>query len=162
MGQKITFDGHFGKFFVLSLGLMVLTVFTIGLAGPYWAYWTQKYFFTHLHINGQRIIFRGHFGEFFLTFLGLLLLSVFTVGLALPYVAYWSYKYFFSNMELAAPAQAVYYTAPQPALAPPPAPVAPAPDPAPGPVPPTPVEEPAPVKAPPQARKFQFSSPDGR
>lgn len=99
-GHKISFDGHFGKYFVISLCLFLLTLLTLGLAGVYWTYWNRKYFFTKLRIGDQRIAFRGSFGEYFFTLLGLALLSAITFGLALPYAVYWSYKYFFTCMEL--------------------------------------------------------------
>lgn len=48
---KVIFKGHFGEYFVMSLGLMLLSVITFGLATPYWMYWSFKYFFTKLEID---------------------------------------------------------------------------------------------------------------
>lgn len=101
MGHRITFDGRFIEYFLISLGLLVVTVVTLGLGGVYWFYWSRKYFFSKLRIGDQRIVCTGGFGEFFLTALGLGLLSVITLGLALPYFAYWQFKYFASHLELA-------------------------------------------------------------
>jgi uncharacterized membrane protein YjgN (DUF898 family) len=52
---KIVFTGHFLEYFIMMLGLMVLTVLTCGIALPYLFYWSHKYFFTHMeiHIEGQ-------------------------------------------------------------------------------------------------------------
>ena len=102
MNQKITFTGGFGEYFIMSLGLLLLSVITFGIALPYWVYWSYKYFFTRLEIGGNRVNFTGGFGEYFVMSLGLLLLSVITFGLALPYWFYWSFKYFFTRMELVA------------------------------------------------------------
>ena len=86
----------------MSLGLMLLSVITFGLALPYWTYWSYKYFFTKLEINGSKVMFTGSFGEYFIMSLGLLVLSVITFGIALPYWVYWSFKYFFTKMETTA------------------------------------------------------------
>ena len=48
---KIIFKGHFGEFFLSSIGLIVLSVCTLGLMIPYYFYWTQKYFFKNLEIE---------------------------------------------------------------------------------------------------------------
>ena len=48
---KIVFTGGFGEYFIMSLGLLFLSVITLGLAFPYWAYWSFKYFFTHLEVE---------------------------------------------------------------------------------------------------------------
>jgi uncharacterized membrane protein YjgN (DUF898 family) len=50
MGKKIKFTGGFGEYFIMSLGLMLLSIITFGLATPYWMYWSLKYFFTRLEI----------------------------------------------------------------------------------------------------------------
>jgi uncharacterized membrane protein YjgN (DUF898 family) len=101
MKQRIVFTGHFGEYFLISLGLLLLSAITFGLALPYWAYWSFKYFFTRLEVGGRRVHFYGHFGEYFLISLGLLLLSAITFGLALPYAMYWSFEYFFTRLEVA-------------------------------------------------------------
>lgn len=98
---RIRFEGSFIEYFVISLALLVLSAVTFGLALPYYAFWSLKYFFTKLRVGDQRIVFAGSFGEYFVTALGLLVLSVLTLGLLLPYYAYWSFKYFFTRLELA-------------------------------------------------------------
>ena len=121
MGHRISFDGRFIEYFLISLGLLVLTVVTLGLGGVYWFYWSRKYFFSKLRIGDQRIVCTGGFGEFFLTALGLGLLSVITFGLALPYFAYWQFKYFATHLELApapAPGPLLAPAAPHPAREP--------------------------------------------
>jgi len=50
MSKKIKFTGGFGEYFIMSLGLMLLSIITFGLATPYWMYWSLKYFFTRLEI----------------------------------------------------------------------------------------------------------------
>jgi uncharacterized membrane protein YjgN (DUF898 family) len=101
MNKKVVFTGAFGEFFIISLGLLILSVITFGIAFPYWFYWSHKYFFTNLYYNGKLFVFTGHFADYFLKSLGLLVLSVITFGLAVPYWFYWSYKYFFARLELA-------------------------------------------------------------
>ncbi|MEQ8474789.1 MAG: hypothetical protein RIB54_01035 [Fulvivirga sp.] len=100
MKQRINFTGGFGEYFIMSLGLLLLSVITFGLALPYWVYWSYKYFFTKLAIGGKYVVFTGNFGEYFIMSLGLLFLSVITFGIALPYWVYWSLKYFFTRMEI--------------------------------------------------------------
>lgn len=51
MSKKIKFTGGFGEYFIMSIGLMILSVITLGLATPYWMYWSLKYFFTRLEIE---------------------------------------------------------------------------------------------------------------
>ena len=61
IGQnRILFTGTFGEYFLVSLGLLVLSVFTFGLALPYYAYWTFKYFFTHLELQGVEMVSAGY------------------------------------------------------------------------------------------------------
>ena len=48
---KIIFTGSFGEYFFTSLGLLVISVLTFGLALPYYVYWSFKYFFEHLEIE---------------------------------------------------------------------------------------------------------------
>lgn len=98
--RKITFTGSFGEYFIMSLGLLVLSVITCGIALPYWLYWSYKYFVTHLELEGSKIFFNGSFGDFFIMSLGLLLFSILTFGIALPYWVYWQSKYFFSHLEV--------------------------------------------------------------
>lgn len=100
MRDRISFEGSFIEYFVISLALLFLSVVTLGLALPYYGYWSLKYFFTKLRIGDRRIVFTGNFGEYFLKALGLIVLSLLTLGLLLPYLAYWSYKYFFTRLEL--------------------------------------------------------------
>ena len=72
MSKKITFTGGFGEYFIMSLGLLLLSVITLGIALPYWVYWSFKYFFTKLEIDGKKVVFIGGFGEYFVMSLGLL------------------------------------------------------------------------------------------
>lgn len=48
---KIRFTGSFGEFFLISLGLMLLSLITLGLALPYFVYWQFKYFVSNLEIE---------------------------------------------------------------------------------------------------------------
>ena len=48
---KIVFVGNFWIYFGISILLMILTIVTVGLALPYWLYWSQKYFFTNMEIE---------------------------------------------------------------------------------------------------------------
>jgi len=97
---NIRFTGSFGQFFIVSLGLMLLSIITLGLALPYLSYWTTRYFFTELEVGNRPVEFTGSFGEYFLIALGLILLTVLTLGLAAPYFAYWNVKYFASNLQV--------------------------------------------------------------
>lgn len=100
MARKINFTGGFIEYFLISLGLLVLSAITFGIALPYYIYWSFKYFFSKLELDGKPLKFSGSFGEYFLISLGLLVLSVITFGIALPYWGYWSFKYFFTHMEV--------------------------------------------------------------
>lgn len=48
---RVIFTGHFAEYFVYALGLMVLSVLTLGIMLPYLFYWSFKYFFTRLEIE---------------------------------------------------------------------------------------------------------------
>ena len=48
---RIVFTGNFWEYFGLSLALMILTICTLGLALPYWVYWSFKYFFGKMEIE---------------------------------------------------------------------------------------------------------------
>lgn len=48
---RILFKGNFWEYFLISLGLLVLSLITFGLALPYYFYWILKYFFTKLEIE---------------------------------------------------------------------------------------------------------------
>ena len=48
---KIVFKGNFWEYFLISLGLLVLTVITFGILLPYYLYWNLKYFFTKLELE---------------------------------------------------------------------------------------------------------------
>ena len=100
MSKKLTFTGNFGEYFIMSLGLLLLSIITFGLASPYWSFWSFKYFFTKLEVDGKKINFTGGFWEYFILSLGLILLSVVTFGLALPYLVFRSVKYFFNHLEI--------------------------------------------------------------
>lgn len=118
MSTRIKFSGSFGEYFIMSIGLFLLSIITFGLATPYWAYWSFKYFFTRMRVGDQRVKFTGGFGEYFIMSLGLFLLSIITFGLAFPYWIYWSVKYFFTRLEVidgqAAPIQVNVQTQSEP------------------------------------------------
>ena len=48
---KILFTGNFLDYFIKSLLLLLLCIVTFGLAIPYYAYWTIRYFFTNMEIE---------------------------------------------------------------------------------------------------------------
>lgn len=48
---KIIFTGGFWEYFIMSLGLAVLSIISLGLLLPYYIYWNYKYFFTHMEIE---------------------------------------------------------------------------------------------------------------
>jgi uncharacterized membrane protein YjgN (DUF898 family) len=48
---KIVFTGHFMEYFIMMIGLLVLSVITLGIASPYAIYWSFKYFFSHMEIQ---------------------------------------------------------------------------------------------------------------
>jgi uncharacterized membrane protein YjgN (DUF898 family) len=52
MGRaKIVFTGNFWEFFIMSLGLLLLSAVSFGLLLPYAVYWHAKYFVTHLELE---------------------------------------------------------------------------------------------------------------
>ncbi len=99
-GRRIVFTGNFFEYALISIGLFLLTVVTLGLASPYWFYWSLKYFFTNMQLDGAPIRYVGSFGEYFLISFLLFLLSVVTLGLATPFWVYWSFQYFFTRLEM--------------------------------------------------------------
>lgn len=48
---KVIFVGNFWDYFLKSLALMILSILTLGILLPYWAYWSFKYFFNNLEIE---------------------------------------------------------------------------------------------------------------
>ena len=48
---KIVFTGHFIEYFVMSIGLLVLSIVTLGILFPYFIYWSFKYFLSHMEIE---------------------------------------------------------------------------------------------------------------
>ena len=48
---KIVFTGNFWEYFGLSIALLILSLITLGIALPYWAYWNMKYFVSKLEIQ---------------------------------------------------------------------------------------------------------------
>ena len=48
---KIVFNGNFGEYFVMSLGLIILSLLTFGIMLPYYFYWMFKYFFTRMELE---------------------------------------------------------------------------------------------------------------
>lgn len=49
--KKIFFTGNFWDYFFKTLGLLILTVITVGLMVPYFAWWQAKYFVNHLEVE---------------------------------------------------------------------------------------------------------------
>lgn len=98
--RRIRFEGHFFEYFVISLGLLALSAITLGLALPFFFFWSSKYFFTRLTVDGQPVTFTGSASGFYLKALGLIVLSLLTFGLLLPYFSYWMVKYFFDHLDL--------------------------------------------------------------
>jgi uncharacterized membrane protein YjgN (DUF898 family) len=49
--SKIVFTGHFFEYFIMSIGLLALSIITLGILFPYYVYWSAKYFFTHMEIH---------------------------------------------------------------------------------------------------------------
>jgi uncharacterized membrane protein YjgN (DUF898 family) len=49
--MKIVFTGNFWEYFIMSLGLLLLSIITFGLALPYAVYWHAKYFVAHLELE---------------------------------------------------------------------------------------------------------------
>ena len=64
MSKKITFSGEFGEYFIMSLGLMILSGITFGLAFPYWVYWSFKCFFTKMEIQEQVVSTKYSFTQY--------------------------------------------------------------------------------------------------
>lgn len=99
--MKVHFKGNFIEYFFISLLLFILSVITVGIAAPYWIYWSSKYFFTQLDVGDAYYVrFTGSFIDYFFSSLLLLFLSVVTFGIMLPYWVYWSFKYFFTKLEI--------------------------------------------------------------
>lgn len=48
---KIVFTGSFWEFFFTALGLMILSICTLGILLPYLFYWQFKYFFNHMEVE---------------------------------------------------------------------------------------------------------------
>ncbi len=48
---KIVFTGNFREYFLISLGLGILSLLTAGILPPCWVYWSAKYFFDRLEIE---------------------------------------------------------------------------------------------------------------
>lgn len=51
--MKIKYTGKFGEYFIMNLGLGLLSIITLGLGLIYQAYWNQKYFFEHMEIENK-------------------------------------------------------------------------------------------------------------
>lgn len=49
--KRIIFTGSFGDYFLKSLGLILLSILTLGLGFIYYGYWNIKYFVSHLQIE---------------------------------------------------------------------------------------------------------------
>ncbi len=98
--EKIKFNGNFWHFALQFIAMLILTVCTLGILLPLFAYWFNKYFVDNFEINIGRINFKGSFGDYFLTSFGLEVVTICTFGLLLPYFIYWNIKYFVDNLEL--------------------------------------------------------------
>ncbi len=48
---RIIFTGTFWGYFFTAIGLLVLSIITLGLFLPYYMYWSLKYFFEKLEIE---------------------------------------------------------------------------------------------------------------
>ena len=96
----VEFTGNFWTFSFAQIGLFVLSVLTLGIAIPFWIYWTNKYFFTRLKVGDRHFQFQGTFVGYFFKSLLLLLLTVVTLGLLSPYYAYWNKKYFAAHIQI--------------------------------------------------------------
>ena len=48
---KINFIGKFWEYFGMSIFLSILSLITLGLAFPYYLYWTGKYFVSNLEFT---------------------------------------------------------------------------------------------------------------
>ena len=48
---KIIFTGHFMEYFLMSLALFFLSILTLGILFPYYAYWNFKYFFKNMELE---------------------------------------------------------------------------------------------------------------
>lgn len=51
MTKKVLFTGNFWEYFFKSVGLFILSMLTLGLLLPYFAWWQMKYFVSHLEIE---------------------------------------------------------------------------------------------------------------
>jgi len=49
--KKILFTGKFGEYFIMNLGLTVLSILTLGIGFIYQTYWNMKYFVSKLEIE---------------------------------------------------------------------------------------------------------------
>jgi len=49
--KKVIFTGSFWDYFFKTLGLIVLTIVTFGIMGPYLVWWQAKYFVNHLEVE---------------------------------------------------------------------------------------------------------------
>jgi uncharacterized membrane protein YjgN (DUF898 family) len=48
--STIKFTGGFGEYFLMNLGLTVLSIVTLGIGSIYQIYWNAKYFVSKLEI----------------------------------------------------------------------------------------------------------------
>lgn len=49
--KKVYFTGKFFEYFLMNIGLTILSIITLGLGLFYQVYWNQKYFVDHLEIE---------------------------------------------------------------------------------------------------------------
>ena len=86
--KECTFDGTGGQIFLLSLGLALAIVFSLGLAGPWAMTKLLRWQYSHTYIRGRQLSYTGTAMELFLKSLvwGLLTLVTFGIyGLFLPH-----------------------------------------------------------------------------
>ena len=49
--KSVIFTGSFGDYLPKALGLLLLTIVTLGLASVYFTFWNVEYFVKHLEIE---------------------------------------------------------------------------------------------------------------
>ena len=51
--DKYVFTGDAWEFFFISLGLIILSAITFGIAFPFYIYWMVRYFITHTELHAS-------------------------------------------------------------------------------------------------------------
>lgn len=75
------FTGNIVGFFGLKVAQYLLTVFTLGLGGPWAICLRERWMVKHTYIDGYRLIFDGKGRELFGKYLTWYLLSIITCGI---------------------------------------------------------------------------------